>query len=214
MQRILNHARPIRRIGLILFIVAALLTLTAAITPTLAATNGTITGVCNVGQTVYISLQATGTTVNTPGGEQIGAIVNSYAAWGTIPVDGTTHALTLTVVISAQELTAPVTVSAGGGDGAGHPIGSGFTGAGSYPLTPCTNLYGVPGGFVLRAITCTTSVNNLPGGQQVGQNWVILGQHWFVNPLSVLGPDGHYWTEVYVSGPHTAYILSRCVSRY
>ncbi len=69
----------------------------------------------------------------------------------------------------------------------------------------------VPNGFVLRTITCTTAVFDVPGGQPVGDNMIQTGQTWYVNPVSVADAQGTAWTEIYVSGPMNAYIWTSCV---
>ena len=69
----------------------------------------------------------------------------------------------------------------------------------------------VPNGFVLRTITCNTAVFDMPGGQAVGDNRIVAGQTWFVNPESVADALGTAWTEIYVSGASDAYIWTSCV---
>lgn len=69
----------------------------------------------------------------------------------------------------------------------------------------------IPEGFVLRTITCDVAVFDTPGGQPVGDNRIIGGQTWYVNPTPVTAPDGTSWTEIFVSGTPNGYIPTRCV---
>jgi hypothetical protein len=69
----------------------------------------------------------------------------------------------------------------------------------------------IPSGFVLKTITCNTPLYGEPAGSPVGENAVTVGQTWFVNPTPVAGSDGQLWTEIFVAGPHNAFVPARCV---
>lgn len=72
---------------------------------------------------------------------------------------------------------------------------------------------GVPDGFVLRTIVCTIPVYTQPGGVPVGSDKLLAGQTWYVDPVSVKGPDGKNWTEVFVSGDEDVFIPTVCVGK-
>jgi hypothetical protein len=69
----------------------------------------------------------------------------------------------------------------------------------------------VPAGFVLRTITCTTAVFNVPGGSPVGDNKIVSGQTWFVSPTTSKAQDGSSWTEVFDAGYIDGYLPTACV---
>jgi hypothetical protein len=69
----------------------------------------------------------------------------------------------------------------------------------------------VPDGFVLKTITCTTAVFNMPGGQPVGENRITAGQTWYISPEPQSDSSGKSWTEVFVSGYENAWVWSNCV---
>jgi hypothetical protein len=68
----------------------------------------------------------------------------------------------------------------------------------------------VPSSFVMRRITCTTAVYNLPGGTQVGSNQISSGQSWFVSPTAINDSNGKQWTPVFVGGWDFGYIPTSC----
>jgi hypothetical protein len=70
---------------------------------------------------------------------------------------------------------------------------------------------GVPAGFVLKTVTCDVAVFNTPGGYPVGDNKIVGGQTWFVNPKPVKDAAGKSWTEVFVAGSTNGYIPTSCV---
>ncbi|MBX3083416.1 MAG: hypothetical protein KF716_17415 [Anaerolineae bacterium] len=70
---------------------------------------------------------------------------------------------------------------------------------------------GIPDGFVLRTITCTVAVFDSPGGSAVGDNRVLGGQTWYVNPKATKTAAGESWTEIFVSGTTNGWIPTRCV---
>ncbi len=69
----------------------------------------------------------------------------------------------------------------------------------------------IPGNFVLRTITCTEAVYDLPGGSPVGSNEITAGQTWYVSPTPVKDAKGNLWTAVFVGGFQNGYIRSVCV---
>lgn len=69
----------------------------------------------------------------------------------------------------------------------------------------------IPAGFKQHNIVCTTAVYDMPAGQPVGVDRVLAGQDWHLNPTPKLGPDGQYWTEVFVGGLRNPYIPTACV---
>lgn len=69
----------------------------------------------------------------------------------------------------------------------------------------------IPAGFKQHNIVCTSPVYDMPAGQPVGVDRVLTGQDWHVNPTPKLGPDGQYWTEIFVGGLRNPYIPSACV---
>ncbi|NDJ77168.1 MAG: hypothetical protein GYB65_13010 [Chloroflexi bacterium] len=70
----------------------------------------------------------------------------------------------------------------------------------------------LPSGFVQRLITCDTPVYDSPAGTPVGDNAILAGQEWHVNPVAVDGADGQSWTEVFVGGYNNGYIPTSCVA--
>jgi hypothetical protein len=70
---------------------------------------------------------------------------------------------------------------------------------------------GIPSNFVLRTITCATSVFNAPGGTPVANAHIIGGQTWYVNPIPVKDQSGKSWTEIFVSGPINGWVWTSCV---
>jgi hypothetical protein len=70
---------------------------------------------------------------------------------------------------------------------------------------------GIPNSFQLRTITCDVAVFTAPGGSPVGNDRIIAGQTWYVNPTSVNAATGEAWTEIFVSGRINGYIPTRCV---
>lgn len=76
-----------------------------------------------------------------------------------------------------------------------------------------SSIYGpkAPKGFELRSLSCSSAVLDTPGGKQVGDDAVLAGQSWFVNPKSVAGPDGQNYTEIFVGGWKNGYIPTVCI---
>jgi hypothetical protein len=70
---------------------------------------------------------------------------------------------------------------------------------------------GIPNGFVLKSITCTTAVFDSAGGNPVSGATVTQGQTWYVNPTPVKDGKGKSWTEIFVSGVPNGFIWSSCV---
>jgi hypothetical protein len=68
-----------------------------------------------------------------------------------------------------------------------------------------------PKDFVLRSLSCSSAVLNAPGGGPVGDNSVLAGQAWYVNPTPEVGPDGEDYTEIFVGGFRTGFIPTVCV---
>jgi hypothetical protein len=69
---------------------------------------------------------------------------------------------------------------------------------------------GVPGGFVLRTMTCDMPVLNTPAGSQVGSNMVKAGQTFFVNPKPVI-VGGVSYTELFAAGAINGFVKTVCV---
>ncbi len=69
----------------------------------------------------------------------------------------------------------------------------------------------LPAGFVLRTIHCNVAVYDQPGGVPVGENRIVAGQTWYVNPTPVKAPDGASWTEIFVGGFTNGFIPTSCV---
>ncbi len=69
----------------------------------------------------------------------------------------------------------------------------------------------VPGGFVLRTITCNVAVYDAPGGQPVGSNAIKGGQTWYVNPTPKTDAAGKSWTEIFVASFTDGYVPTSCV---
>jgi len=65
---------------------------------------------------------------------------------------------------------------------------------------------GIPAGFVLRTMTCTTPIYNTPKGKPVADYQVTSGQTWYVNPTPV---DG--WVEGFFGGYTNGWIPQACV---
>lgn len=71
---------------------------------------------------------------------------------------------------------------------------------------------GIPAGFVMHSISCTTPVYTQAAGIPVGNDRVLAGQTWFVNPTPVEGADGEQWTEIYVGSAINPWIPTECVA--
>jgi len=203
-----------KRIG-VLLIMCALLCGTA--NTSRAASNGSVSQVCTIGATVFVTITAVGTIVNTPGGEQVGTLVNGKFAWGVLPVDGQPHSVTVNVTLSAYEQNVPFTVIAGSGNGSYTAIGTAFPGSGIYSATPCGGTSGAPGvgiptGFILRTSICNTPIYDAPNGYLIGSNRLLAGQTWFINPISAKAPNGTRWIEVFVGSPVTVFIPAACIA--
>jgi hypothetical protein len=69
----------------------------------------------------------------------------------------------------------------------------------------------LPGGFVLKTITCDVAVFDAPGGKPVGSNMIKGGQTWYVNPTPKKDAAGKSWTEVFVAGYTNGYVPTSCV---
>ncbi len=73
----------------------------------------------------------------------------------------------------------------------------------------------IPGGFVLRTITCDVAVFNTPGGTPLATGEKIkAGQTWYVNPTPVkVSNNALYpqWTEIFNSGQSNGFIPTSCV---
>ena len=90
-----------------------------------AASTGAITNVCLSSTELHVTIRALGDGLDNP--DQIGFVANAHpVVWGTIPRDYQFHTITLTVVLSSAEASAPIFVVAGDGDGSNHAIGLGF----------------------------------------------------------------------------------------
>ena len=76
-----------------------------------------------------------------------------------------------------------------------------------------SSIYGpkAPTGFELRSLSCSSAVLDAPGGKQVGDNAVLAGQSWYVNPTPKAGPDGENYTEIFVGGRRNGYIPTVCI---
>jgi hypothetical protein len=70
---------------------------------------------------------------------------------------------------------------------------------------------GIPAGFVMHHITCTTPVYTEAAGVPVGSDQVLAGQTWYVDPTPVEGTDGQQWTEIFVGSFINPWIPSVCV---
>jgi hypothetical protein len=68
-----------------------------------------------------------------------------------------------------------------------------------------------PAGFEQHDIICDTAVYDAPGGSPVGEDMVYAGQDWHVNPEPEMGPDGQYWTQIFVGGDDLGYVPTGCV---
>jgi hypothetical protein len=88
-----------------------------------------------------------------------------------------------------------------------------YTATGNCPGLPDVGFDGpgVPGGFVLKTVTCDVAVYATPGGIPVGDNKIVGGQTWYVNPKPVKDAAGKSWTEVFVAGFNNGYIPTSCV---
>jgi hypothetical protein len=195
-----------------IIVLALMLAIAAPSTVSRAATNGVIQSVCTFSHTLlYITVSATGVTADTAGGDQIGVLADSHIAWGTIPADGQTHSFTFIIPLTDADPANTVTVSAGSGDGNQNVTGTPFAGGGNYPISQCSGfLSGVPTGFVLRTLLCTTSIYAEPGATPLDAT-VFVGQTWFVSPLYVVDHSGNHWTEIFDGGPFDGYIPTQCV---
>jgi len=73
----------------------------------------------------------------------------------------------------------------------------------------------VPSGFVLRFITCDTTVFESAGGRPVSTGErITAGQTWFINPVPVKVTDNTLypsWTEIFVGGAINGFIPTVCV---
>jgi hypothetical protein len=70
----------------------------------------------------------------------------------------------------------------------------------------------IPGGFVLRTITCDTAIYQAAGGNPVATGeHIINGQTWFVSPTPVKDAKGTSWTEIFVAGYSDGFIPTACV---
>jgi hypothetical protein len=69
----------------------------------------------------------------------------------------------------------------------------------------------IPGGFVLRTITCDTPVYDTAGGSPLSTGEkVTAGQSWFVSPTpQVVGATS--WTEIFNAGLLDGFIPTACV---
>lgn len=81
------------------------------------------------------------------------------------------------------------------------------------PVTTTTSFTGagIPAGFVMHHIACTTPVYTEPAGVPVGNDRVLEGQTWFVDPEPVTGTDGQQWTEIFVGSFINPWIPTACV---
>jgi len=71
----------------------------------------------------------------------------------------------------------------------------------------------VPGGFVLKQVTCTTPINIQPSGTQTaGSAVVVAGQRWYVSPTPIKDKTGKSWTELFDGGYSDGYIPTSCVN--
>ncbi len=201
-----------KKLALFMIMFLALVMVVAAPTTTSrAATEGSIVSVCTFNTNVlYVTVSARGVTANTSGGDQIGVLANSHVLWGAIPADGQMHNFTFLVQLTGADPAGTATVQAGSGDGNQVATGYDFAGSGTFPLIPCSGQQlGVPNGFVLRTILCTTSVYATPGGQALDAT-VFIGQTWFVSPFYVVDRSGNHWTEIYDGGPIDGFIPTQC----
>jgi hypothetical protein len=71
----------------------------------------------------------------------------------------------------------------------------------------------VPEGWVLRYMTCSTAVYDMPGGQPVGNDAVWAGQSFYVNPDTKKDASGKSWSQVFVSSWISPWIPTSCVSK-
>jgi hypothetical protein len=63
----------------------------------------------------------------------------------------------------------------------------------------------------MHTIACTTPVYSEPAGVPVGNDHVLAGQTWYVDPTPVEGADGQLWTEVFVGSAINPWIPTECV---
>ena len=70
---------------------------------------------------------------------------------------------------------------------------------------------GIPAGFIMHTISCTTPVYTDPAGVPVGEDRVLAGQTWYVDPAPVEGADGRQWTEIFVGSAINPWIPTECV---
>ena len=70
---------------------------------------------------------------------------------------------------------------------------------------------GIPAGFVMHNIICTVPVYTQPAGVPVGNDRVLAGQTWFIDPTPVEGTDGQEWTEIFVGSSINPWIPTECV---
>jgi len=120
------------------------------------------------------------------------------------------------VVIAVALSAAPAQAQAAARDSsAGLSASAGIPGGGTLPSTvgaalPTVPAVHIPETYVLRTILCDTEVYETAGGAVIPGLLVKAGQTWFVNPKPKK-VDGVPWTRIYLGGPHTAWIPSRCV---
>ncbi|MBX3065183.1 MAG: hypothetical protein U0528_07800 [Anaerolineae bacterium] len=71
---------------------------------------------------------------------------------------------------------------------------------------------GVPAGFELRWLSCSSAVFDAPGGTALATGEAVwAGQSWFVNPKPVKDASGKSWTEIFASGTINGYIPTSCI---
>lgn len=71
---------------------------------------------------------------------------------------------------------------------------------------------GIPAGFELHYLNCSTVVYDEPGGNPVNGEAVWAGQSWYINPKFIADDSGKLWAEVFVSSPNLVYIPASCVN--
>lgn len=125
--------------------------------------------------------------------------------------------LMILITMALALSTAPVQVQAAAtrGGSVGVIASAGTPGGDTLPSTvgaalPTGRAVHIPETYVLRLITCDTAVYETAGGAAIPDLLVKAGQTWFVNPKPKK-VNGEKWTRIYLGGPHTAWIPSRCV---
>jgi hypothetical protein len=78
----------------------------------------------------------------------------------------------------------------------------------SYPCGP--GVY-APGDYIQHNIICDSPVYGEAGGSPVGDDMVLAGQDWHVDPTPVAGPDGQNWTAIFTGGIQIGFIPTSCV---